>query len=179
MDLALPALADRFSVVTLSERRVPAWSRLLDWPVAGNAHVPVRARRLSDRNLLAAKIDRAVLDADRAVLLVAEGAGCFAAAWWARLSPADYVGRVAGALFFEPGAKDEARFASPRVALPFPSVLVGDDEVRALADGWGSSVVDGEEGPLLRAQRAVHRFTAAVVEREVRSGERLWMGIVR
>jgi predicted alpha/beta hydrolase family esterase len=113
------------------------------------------------------------------VLLVAEGAGCFAAAWWARLSPADYVGRVAGALFFEPGAKDEARFASPRVALPFPSVVVGDAEMRALADGWGSSVVDGDEGPFVRAQRAVQRFTATVVEREVSRGERLWLGVVR
>jgi uncharacterized protein len=179
MDLALPALADRFSIVTLAERRVPAWSRLLEWPAAGAGHVPVRARRLSDRNLLAARIDRAVLDADRAVLFVAEGAGCFAAAWWARLSPADYVGRVAGALFFEPSGKDEARFASPRVTLPFPSVVVGDRKVRALGDGWGSSVIDDEEGPLHRAQRAVQRFTAAIVERDVGRGERLWLGLVR
>lgn len=179
MDLALPALANRYSVVTLAERRNPAWSRLLGWPAAGPAHVPVKARRLSDRNLLAARIDRAVLEANRAVLLVAEGAGCFAAAWWARLSPADYVSRVAGALFFEPGDKDEARFASPRVTLPFPSVLIGDQQARAIADGWGSSVVEGEESPLQRAQSAVMRFTAAVVEREVRGGERLWLGVVR
>lgn len=179
MDLALPALTNRFSIVTLGERRVPAWNRLLGWPHQGSTHVPVRARRLSDRTRLAAQIDKAVLDADRAVLMVAEGAGCFAAAWWARLSPSDYVGRVAGALFFEPGHHVEARFASPSVALPFPSVLVGDEQARAIAHGWGSSVVEEHDSPLRRAQRAVERFTAAVVEREVSRGERLWLGIVR
>lgn len=179
MDLALPSLANRFSLVTLGERRTPGFGRLFDLPANAATHVPVSARRLSDRTRLAAGIDSAVLNADRAVLLMAEGAGCFAAAWWARLSPADYVGRVAGALFFDPSADGEGRFASPRVALPFPSVLVGDAEARALADGWGSSVVDDAEGPLQRAQRAVHRFTAAIVEREVGRGERVWLGLVR
>jgi hypothetical protein len=123
------------------------------------------------------------------VLLVADGANCLATAWWARLSPASYVSKVAGALLFAPhgDAATAERFASPRIALPFPSAIFDGRsvqraaEVRALAESWGSRVV--EDGPARldappspawqQAQAILMRLTAGVVERELRVAEAL------
>ncbi|KAI1692950.1 serine hydrolase domain-containing protein [Ditylenchus destructor] len=128
MTLALAPAPHRFSVITLSESETPAWSTA---SAAGIRRHPSCHQPDANRSILAAQIDDAVLRADRAVLLVAEGLGCFAASWWARLSPSHYVERVAGALLFDPETAEESaarrdRFASPRIALPFPSMVVAD-----------------------------------------------------
>lgn len=184
-------VARDMSLVTLAEGPTFDLSTLFSGVRQGHTHVPFRAGTATERNLLGARIDAAVTQADRAVLLVAQGAACFAAAWWARLSPASYVSRVAGALLVTPMEEErdwaEAMrdsFASPRTALPFPSILIENAvpqlhvaaQVRALALGWGSQVVDVQAdagSPMRRTRRAIERFTAAVVESKVRAAESL------
>ncbi|MDT8758632.1 alpha/beta hydrolase [Sphingomonas psychrotolerans] len=189
--LTLPA---NLSLVEISAAASASLRELFGVPA--QAHVPYRANTPSERNLLGARLDSAVTRAEGAVLLVAEGAGCFATAWWARLSPASYVSRVAGAVFLDPideGENVEAlldTFASPRTHLPFPSIVLGRDDrqalptsqVRTLAEGWGSGVVAGSRsdptGPLRRTRGIIARFTAGVVAREVRT-HRALVGRVR
>lgn len=183
--LALPFAPDRFSpdlfsVVTLrGGGRRPAWSELFDWKDAGDADID----HALSRTLWAARLDEAVTRADKAVLLVAEGASCFAAAWWARLTPAHYVEKVAGALMFLPGGAGEVAgrqrdWDSPKLHLPFPSIVVADDadcaSVRALGADWGSERIAGSartaeaEAPHWRqALRAVDRFTSRMVARDI------------
>jgi hypothetical protein len=190
--LSLPA---NLSLVEISGAAGAPWRNLFAGPA--REHIPYRAGTQSERNLLAAKLDAAVTRADGAVLLIAEGASCFATAWWARLSPASYVSRVAGALFFEPideqGESVETlldTFASPRTPLPFPSIVLGSEDrrsmlaarVRALADNWGSGLVatarSSDARPMRRTRGVIERFTAGVVAREVRTATTL-MGRVR
>lgn len=163
----------QFSLVTVAEQGPSDLLRMVGGSFGSHSHVPFEAGTVAQRNLLGARIDAAVTQADRAVLLVAQGAACFAAAWWARLSPSGYVSRVAGALLVAP-VEDGESFASPRVALPFPSMLVESSvarlDGRALALGWGSEVV---RSPV---RRAIERFTGAVVESRVRAAESLISG---
>jgi predicted alpha/beta hydrolase family esterase len=188
--LTLPA---NLSLVEISGAASAPWRTLFAAP---SEHVPYRAGTASERNLLGARLDSAVTRAEGAVLLVAEGASCFATAWWARLSPQSYVSRVAGALFFDPIDERENietlldTFASPRTRLPFPSIVLGRDDkrslvasrVRALADGWGSGMIAGSRsdaaGPLRRTRGIIERFTAGVVAREVRT-HRAMVGHIR
>jgi uncharacterized protein len=179
MGAAALAIPNTLSLVTIADRALPAWCN----PI-GAAHVPYRAGSRTERNLLGAKLDEAVTQADRAVLLIAQGAGCFATAWWARLSPASYVSRVAGALFVEPDAREGDveslldTFASPRTTLPFPSIVVQGREapqLGAIAADWGSRVVTdvSADTTFRRTLRVIERFTASVVEREVRAAQTL------
>jgi uncharacterized protein len=149
-------------------------------------HIGADGATRADRNRLGARLDRAIADAQGRVLLVAEGTGCFAAAWWGRLTPVDQVARVAGALFYSPTEDSEAarlaarHFRSPRMPLPFPSLLIerraalAGDEL--LAHDWGSrafGMVDDHPTPFARARRMVARFTAGVVERDAMRADRL------
>lgn len=185
---ALPGFRpDAFSVVTVGgpDRPVPAWQTMFGWPTDGATAVPLDVRSPSDRNIWAARLDRAVREADARVLLVADGLGCAASAWWARLSPADYVGRIAGALLFAPRAQTEGAdmFASPRTRLPFPSLVIRPggsaqdlrDAVDGWVDGWGSRLVaadrprDRTAGPVAwrQAQRLFMRLTQQMVEHDI------------
>lgn len=181
--LALPFSPGHFSVVTMPHgRNRPAWAELFGWPDEGDAHLDAEAAR----TLWAARLDDAVTRADKAVLLVAEGASCFAAAWWARLTPAHYVEKVAGALMFMPGDSSELSgrqrdWESPKLKLPFPSIVVTDGDpasasIRALGADWGSDRIAGrgqlmeaeaEATPWRHALRAVDRFTARMVARDI------------
>lgn len=179
MSTAVLPMPSRFSIITIAAPDVtaPAWHARLRWPSQGDEHVTLDSG--ARRGIWAAQLDAAVMRADRAVVLVAEGIGCHAASWWARLSPAGYVGRVAGALLFDPpgdggGAKDD--YASPAIALPFPSLVLADSSGAPPADaieGWGSRLIDGhrqrqgELRPWRSAQRLVERVTAKVIERDV------------
>lgn len=104
------------------------------------------------RNLWAARLDEAVRLTERPVILVAHGIGCFAVTWWARLSPASYVDKVAGAVFVRPlgsvvGASPEQLFAGPRLRIAFPSILADTGaDAAALARDWGSRFL--ESSPL-------------------------------
>ncbi|HEX8412773.1 MAG TPA: alpha/beta hydrolase [Sphingomicrobium sp.] len=156
--------------------------RLLRLPGLGAAEqIVVRGQTAAQRTALAARIDAAVHEADRAVMLVAQGAACAAAAWWARLSPRCYTAGVSGALMVAPAAQRSGSmcFASPNIALPFPSVTIGaSDECQRLGSEWGSRMIDGPlaiDGfaPSNRLRALIARFTAAIVERDVSSAERL------
>ncbi|UUX99348.1 alpha/beta hydrolase [Sphingomonas sp. J315] len=184
--LTLAAPTSRFSVLTIADRHAgaPVWSDRLGWPLHGDNHVALDARDASRRNVWASRIDDAVLHADRAVLMVAEGVGCAAAAWWARLSPRHYADRVAGALLFDPVAptgETGALFASPGVVLPFPSMVVtarnrvaAPGDMQDLIDGWGSRLMIADRhrapGAWQAAQRLLSRMTAAVVARDIDRG---------
>ncbi len=179
MSTAALIVPNRFSIITIAapDAMSPAWHARLLWPIRGDHHVALDGD--ARRSIWAAQLDAAVMRADRAVVLVAEGIGCHAASWWARLSPASYVSRVAGALLFDPpanGGGNRETFASPAIALPFPSLTLSGDAGRA-ADGaiesWGSRLIDGHRQrqgdvrPWRNAQRLVERITAKVIERDV------------
>lgn len=171
------------SVVSLSSHdrpeAPPALLNLLGAPDI--QHIAVQARTAAQRTQTASRIDRAILDADRAVLLLGQGIGCAAAAWWARLSPRSYVERVAGAVLIAPDAADTdgMRFASPRSALPFPSLVLGaTDTAQRLSTEWGGRLIDGpvpvsERRPTRRLQAMILRFTGAIVERDRQHALRL------
>jgi predicted alpha/beta hydrolase family esterase len=178
---------DLFSIVTTGGRGIR--KSLLDWPRLGATHVDYAADTATQRNLWAVRLDEAVRRADKPVLLVADGESCFAAAWWARLSPASYVARVAGALLFAPQERgDPARFASPRGSLPFPSTIIDgrarlDRRTLALAEGWGSDLLErGWEAPgdargWQQAQALLTRLTAQIVERRMRVADALGVSL--
>ena len=198
--MTLPS-GDLFSVITTADRRTrsPSWKAMLNWPRFGDSHIDYSADTPAQRNIWAARLDEAVLHAERPVLLVASGASCFATAWWARLSPANYVSRVAGALLFTPLARTGARdpelaekFASPRIALPFPSAIVSEEagsgkwseQVEALAESWGSRFLESgwereaiEGSAWNQAQGLILRMTARVVERRMRVAEALGLAV--
>jgi predicted alpha/beta hydrolase family esterase len=179
MSTATAIVPSQFSIITIAAPGVdsPAWNARLRWPSHGDDHVALDSGER--RGIWAAQLDAAVMRADRAVVLVAEGIGCHAASWWARLSPANYVSRVAGALLFDPpaeGARDREPFASPAIALPFPSLVLAGNAAAApgdAIDSWGSRLIDGHRQrqgdlqPWRSAQRLIGRVTAKVIERDV------------
>lgn len=179
MSIATAMIPTSFSIITIGTPgpAAPAWNTRLRWPPQGDAHVVLDSS--ARRGIWAAQLDAAVMRADRAVVLVAEGVGCHAASWWARLSPASYVSRVAGALLFDPPTVDEqddGAYASPSIALPFPSIVLAEHAPQA-ADAtiasWGSRLIDGrrqregEPRAWQSAQRLIGRLTNKVVERDV------------
>lgn len=177
------------SVITLSDPQdpLPAW-RKLGWPAEGARHLSGGFATRSDRARWAAKLDRAVTESDRSVLLIASGLSCFAVGWWGKLSPANYAARVAGALLFAPGEAREdlrGRFAAPRIAMPFSSLVIDDAidekdaELQRIASDWGSGLVRTRErsapagGSWRQAQRLFRRFTTAMVEHDVQRARAL------
>ncbi|ODP39437.1 alpha/beta hydrolase [Sphingomonas turrisvirgatae] len=186
---------DLFSVITIAEAgaRPPVWESRLHWPHAGDSHIALEMNRPRRQSVWATQLDDAVMQADRTVLFVAEGVGCFAASWWARLSPSHYVSKVAGALLLDPVAPpqdDEKRqlFASPAVALPFPAlVLTGEDAdfdrdpaLGAQVEAWGGRQLAGGRqrgGAEVRAwgsaQRLVRRISRAVIANDIRRARAL------
>lgn len=181
-------LKDPFSIITLSmatpgdqaDRAMP-WESLFAWPRRGDVQLALDDHSREARDIWATRLDHAVAQADKAVLLVAEGAACLASIWWARLSPSHYVSKVAGAVFFQPpppGALDRQGgqlFASPDAALPFPS-LVADPSMRgsALAQLCGGRLLEAPiaapaaTGMWRQAQRLIERLSAGVVEQDLR-----------
>lgn len=190
MSLATTPL-DRFSVISTGTGPARALSALFGAPLRSDAHLDYSEETPRQRNLWAARLDSAILHAERPVLLVANGASCFAATWWARLSPRDYISRVAGALLIDPiaGEGDAGHFASPKIRLPFPSLLLSGDtpdagvaeRVQALATGWGSAVGGLPQLPHARrsgshwqgARELVLRMTAGIVERRAQAADAL------
>ncbi|MDG5489619.1 alpha/beta hydrolase [Sphingomonas sp. BGYR3] len=170
--------SDAVSMILLPDRRglPPALAELIGVRFPDARTLPFRGRSVPERNRWAAQLDEAVNHAARPVMLVASGVGCFAAAWWGRLTPRYYVERVAGALMVDPvEGGPVASLASPRIPLPFASMLVeGDalthaDSLRMLADGWGAETGIGPSAGTATGafSRLVERWTRRVVEREV------------
>ena len=105
------------------------------------------------------KLDRAVREAPRGVVLVAHSLGCVALAWWAALSWSEaFREKVCGALLVAPPDVDaedvDPRIRDfrpiPRVRLPFPSLVVASRNdsycsfarAQEIASAWGSEFVD-------------------------------------
>lgn len=174
------ATPERFSIVTIfgAAGSAPAWETMFGWPGTSHDSVPFDVDSPAARKLWAARLDRVVQDTDRAVLLVADGLGCAASAWWARLSPADYVAKVAGAVLFAPSTGPTAPlFESPRVKLPFPALVIQPDagvQDPRIAE-WGARLVVGHRDRRRvpssvgwkRAQSLFLRLTSGVVEQDV------------
>ncbi len=110
------------------------------------------------RNTWVNKLNLAIRQAGRPVILAAHSLGCLAVAWWAQFEQPGPDSPVRGALLVAPPEVDH-RPHDPRVAtfaptpsqpLPFPSILVGSHndpymglrEARRLSRIWGSSFAD-------------------------------------
>lgn len=147
--MARQILSDSFPVLTVFDHADRPARRLL----AKAGQIIELGAGGGGRNLWAARLDEAVRLTERPVVLVAHGISCFAVAWWARLSPASYVEKVAGAVFLRPlgsgvEASPEQRFAGPKLRIGFPSILADSGaEAAALARDWGSRFLDS---PALR-----------------------------
>lgn len=110
------------------------------------------------RNTWVNKLNQAIAEADRPVVLVAHSLGCHAVAWWNALERPGEDGKVVGALLVAPpvveGAPIDGRLAAfaplVRERLPFPSILAasrddpyaGFGHARKMARLWGSRLVD-------------------------------------
>lgn len=110
------------------------------------------------RNSWVNKLNLAIRQADRPVILAAHSLGCLAVAWWAQLEQPGPESPVRGALLVAPPEVDRqprderlSIFApTPAVQLPFPAILVGshDDHymsyeaARQLARTWGARFAD-------------------------------------
>jgi len=163
-----PALPDSgYPVLTIYDRADPPSRRLL-------AHAGQILELGGGRNLWAARLDEAVRLAEEPVVLVAHGVSCFAVAWWARLSPASYVEKVAGALFVRPlrsalAASPEQLFAGPKIRVPFASILAESAaEAAELARDWGSRLVDSPALPMRELVALLRGPVAAPALRAVR-----------
>jgi len=113
------------------------------------------------RNTWVNKLNLAIRDAGRPVVLVAHSLGCLAVAWWAQLEQPRAGHNVLGALLVAPPEVDffpiderlEGFAPTPALRLPFPSILVasrndpyiGMRHARRLASAWGSSFADAGE----------------------------------
>lgn len=88
------------------------------------------------RNTWVNKLDLAIRQAGRPVVLVAHGLGCLTVAWWAEFERPTYGNPVVGALLVAPPDAERpgtdprlARFGGcPRYPLPFPAFLVASDD---------------------------------------------------
>lgn len=104
-------------------------------------------------------LDRAVRASAHPLVFAAHSLGCLAVAWWASLRwTAAFAGKVKGALLVAPPDVDVLDASprirdfrpSPRLRLPFPTILVASrndpyarlEWSQAAAEGWGSRFVD-------------------------------------
>lgn len=106
------------------------------------------------RNTWINKLNLAIHQAGRPVILVAHSLGCLAVAWWAEYEQPPHGNPVVGALLVAPPDVDRpgadpriARFgACPRNPLPFPAFLAASQDdhycklktARMLARDWGA-----------------------------------------
>lgn len=113
------------------------------------------------RNTWVNKLNAAIRQADRPVILAAHSLGCLAVAWWAALENPPFGHPVAGALLVAPpevdAATQDGRLTpfgpAPKGLLPFPSIVAASrndpyisfTRAHTLAKFWGSHCVDAGE----------------------------------
>ena len=135
------------------------WQSLWEEQHAHAYRVNMESWTQPHRNSWVTRLNLAVTQAERPLILVAHSLGCHAVAWWAALADEEVRQKVAGALLVAPPEVDafptDHRLASfgptPKAILPFPSIFVASrndpyvqfDRARALAGFWGSRFVDG------------------------------------
>ena len=114
------------------------------------------------RNSWVTRLSQAIRGSEAPIVLCAHSLGCLAVAWWATLEGQAFGHPVAGALLVAPPDCDHldpadrlAGFGpTPKMALPFPSLLVASrndpyasfEWSRERAHYWGSELVDA--GPV-------------------------------
>ena len=169
-------------IALVPDDAVSVFGRFQELPRFGDVHhIVVKSRTAADRGAVTEHINSAVLASERAVMLLAQGSACAAAAWWARLSPKAFTANVAGALLAAPESADlyHRSFMVSEIGLPFPSIVVGaDDEAQRLGTEWGSRLIDGPllsatTAPTNRLRAIIERFTSAVVNRDVAAAYRM------
>lgn len=141
------------------------WQTLWEQARPDTVRVELGMWNTPHRNAWVTRLDEAIRRAQAPVVLAAHSLGCLAVAWWAQLSPQPYGWPVAGALLVapadadRPGAQSElTAFApTPRVPLPFPSIVVASSDdpwvsiprAHSMAADWGSLFVEaGAQGHL-------------------------------
>lgn len=111
-----------------------------------------------NRNAWVSRLDAAIRDANGPVILAAHSLGCLAVAWWGALQSQSYGWPVMGALLVAPPDCDRMETPetiggfgpTPRVHLPFPSILVASrddpyiffERAHSMGKNWGSAIVD-------------------------------------
>lgn len=137
------------------------WQTLWEQGRGDTGRVELGQWTLPHRNSWISRLDQAIREARRPVVLAAHSLGCVAVAWWAAFAGRLPDNRVIGALLVAPADVDEpgtseriTPFAPmPLRRLPFPSLLVASrddpwmrfDRARDLARHWGSRLVDAGE----------------------------------
>lgn len=127
-----------------------------------------------NRNSWVTRLNFAIRDAGRPVILVAHSLGCLAVAWWAALERPAYGDPVVGALLVAPPEVDVAPIDSrllsfgpaPIQPLPFPSIVVASrddpyvqlERARRLALFWGSQFADAGAAGHINAQSELGRW---------------------
>src|SRR5688572_29855478 len=151
------------TVADLGGGEADHWLRRWEAQCSDCRRVDLGASDLPFRHNWVNRINLAIIQAERPVVLVAHGLGCLAVAWWAEYERPRYANPVVGALLAAPPDVDRKdadlrirRFGpSPRSPLPFPSYLAAsrDDPAcglgaaQALASDWGSRLAyAGEVG---------------------------------
>ena len=134
------------------------WQTLWEQLRVDTGRVELGQWTLPHRNSWISRLDQAIREARRPVVLAAHSLGCVAVAWWAAFAGRLPGNRVIGALLVAPADVDKpgtseriTPFAPmPIRRLPFPSLLVASrddpwmrfDRARDLARHWGSKLVD-------------------------------------
>lgn len=150
------------------------WQTLWEQSVPGVHRADLGMWNTPHRNSWVTKLDEAIRHAEAPVILVAHSLGCLAVAWWAQLSPQPYGWPVAGALLVAPADTDrpdacaelKAFAPSPRIPLPFPSMVVAStddpwitiDRAHSLAAEWGSHFVDVGDTGHINAASGIGRW---------------------
>jgi predicted alpha/beta hydrolase family esterase len=141
------------------------WQTLWEQARPDTVRVELGMWNTPHRNAWVTRLDEAIRRAEAPVVLAAHSLGCLAVAWWAQLSPQPYGWPVAGALLVAPADADrtaaqaelKAFAPTPRVSLPFPSIVVASSDdpwvsierAHSMAADWGSLFVDaGPQGHL-------------------------------
>ncbi len=144
------------------------WQIIWERELENCARADLGAWESPNRNGWVNKLNLAVRDAGRPVILVAHSLGCHAVAWWAALEKPGFGNPVVGALLVAPPELDVApiddRLTSfgpaPRAPLPFPSIVVASHDdpyikfhrARRLAQFWGSRLADAGSVGHINAQ---------------------------
>ena len=144
------------------------WQTVWEERLPGTRRVDLGLWDRPHRNTWVNKLNLAIREADRPVVLVAHSLGCLAVSWWAQLEQPAPGGRVRGALLVAPPEVEHdpldpriATFApAPADHLPFPAILVGSRNdpymaylgARRLARRWGCRFADAGDAGHINAE---------------------------
>lgn len=134
------------------------WQSIWDRELEDCARVDLGSWSQPHRNSWVTRLNQAIRDAGRPVVLAAHSLGCHAVAWWAAMERPAYGDPVVGALLVAPPEVDvaptderlKAFTPAPNGPLPFRSILVASHDdpyiqfhrARRLAQFWGSGFAD-------------------------------------